>query len=224
MYEDAGSSTLTDKCIILDLDETLVYTQEDLSDLFQLKILDDPMLMRLRGQTYLLDIEDATTARGQGQLMTIWGTMRPHLKEFLSFCFHYFRFTAVWSAGTLKYVDAISDHIFRDLPSPAIIYSWPNCVHMDNNLLKPIVNMIANEDKLRNYMTLANTFILDDRSTTFAMNLQNGILIPSWHPFPSISGLQMDDTALIKLMNWFIQPEVINASDVRLLDKFHIFD
>ena len=46
------------KCIVIDLDQTLIATQEDVSSLKQMGILYKPELMSLRNRTYYIEIED----------------------------------------------------------------------------------------------------------------------------------------------------------------------
>ena len=170
-------------------------------------------------------LEDVVEKRGQGVETAMWGTTRPHVKEFLIFCFSYFKIVAVWSAGQKKYVDAIVDYLFRDIRRPHVVFSYDDCAKTSDNLLtKPLQHMIDTVAGLKKYMSLQNTFALDDRPTTYEdVNPDNGILIPVYKPKNTLEELQQDDDTLIKLMNWFTQPEVIHSSDIRTLDKTHIF-
>ena len=73
-------------------------------------------------------------------------------------------------------------------------------------------------------MNASNTFVIDDRQSTFAkVNPNNGILIPGYAPPDTIDGIKTDDPTLRQLMMWFSRDDVKNSKDVRLLDKSRIF-
>src|SRR5690606_31782804 len=108
------STSLTNKCIVLDLDQTLLATQESINSLHELGILSNPNLLSLRNRTYYFTIEDLE-GPGIGTKYNYWGVTRPHCHEFLLFCFSYFRVVAIWSAGQRPYVESIVDYLFRDL-------------------------------------------------------------------------------------------------------------
>ena len=110
--------SLTQHAIILDIDETLVHTCEDMNQFHSLRIFTDPKMIGLRRRSYVVTLDDVVERRGAGVKTQLWGVTRPHLEEFLIFCFSYYRVVAVWSAGKTKYVQAIVDHIFRDIPEP----------------------------------------------------------------------------------------------------------
>ena len=217
--------SLTNKCIVLDLDETLVHSYENVSELNSLNIMRDSKLLDLRGRAYELSMDDVVYKKGQGIKTEMWGITRPHVKDFLIFCFSYFKVVAVWSAGKKKYVEAIVDYLFRDIKRPHVIYSRDDCEKTtDNILIKPIEKMIKQES-LTKYMSLENTFIIDDRTTVFETpNPYNGIQIPAYAPDSNIRSLRTDDISLKQLMTWLLRPEVVNALDVRDLDKSGIFN
>lgn len=217
----------TDKCLVLDLDETLVHTSEEPHKLRELGIFSDPKLLDLRYRTYHLKLDDVVEKRGTGVRTELWGVERPHLREFLLFALGYFRVVAIWSAGQLKYVESIADRIFRDLKPPSVIYSWSQCRNDNGMLEKPLRQMFDDQTLAQagaSLMKPENTLVVDDRLTTFAnVNPENGILIPGYSPSPTISDLMRDDQALLQLIRWLSQPEVMSAPDVRILDKSRIF-
>lgn len=90
---------LTDKCIILDLDETLVYSNQNIETLHSFNIYKNPKHLHLRKRIYRLKMYDVIDKKGNGVITELWGITRPYLKEFLIMCFNYFRIVAVWSAG-----------------------------------------------------------------------------------------------------------------------------
>lgn len=220
------SKSLTNKCIVLDLDETLVHSNENLFELRSLNVMNDPKLIDLRGRLYELSMDDVVYKKGQGIKTEMWGITRPHVKEFLIACFSYFKVVAVWSAGKKKYVEAIVDYLFRDIKRPHVIYSRDDCEKTTDNILtKPLEKMIKQESGLSKYMSLENTFILDDRRTVFETpNPDNGIQIPAYVPAFNVRSLRTDDIAFKQLMTWLLRSDVINSKDVRDLDKTGIFN
>ncbi len=222
-------TSLTNKCIVLDLDETLVHTwdEEDIPKIRSLNLFRNPHLLDIRQRTYHFFLEDVGGRKGEGEQWEVWGITRPHLTEFLTFCFSYFRVVAIWSAGQKQYVEAICDYIFQDIKRPHLIYSFYDCENIhsrDFPISKPLLKMIESEPHLQSYMSLSNTFVVDDRRSTFEkVNPYNGILIPEYSPRLTLESLRENDTALISLRNWFQRPEVMAAPDVRTLNKSRIF-
>ena len=218
--------SLTDKCIVLDLDETLVHSNENLGELKALNIMKDPKLMDLRNRTYEISMDDVVYKKGQGIKTEMWGIVRPHVKEFLIACFSYFKVVIVWSAGKKKYVNAIVDFLFKDIKRPHIVYARDQCERTTDNILtKPLEKMIKQEPGLSKYMSLDNTFIIDDRRSVFeGPNQYNGIQIPAYKPDFNIRSLRTDDIALKQLMTWLLRPDVMNSTDIRDLSKQNVFN
>lgn len=215
--------SLTDKCIVLDLDQTLICTQDDMESLKNFGILRDPKLLNLRQRVYNISVEDLEKP-GIGTLYEFWGVTRPHAQEFLIFCFSYFKIVAVWSAGKRQYVEEIVNYLFKDMPYPNVVFTHDDIVYNDRGEVeKPLINMIGSDPTLKKYMSLQNTLILDDNYTNFIPNPGNGILIPAYSPANNISAFQKDDYALLQFKNWLLQDEVANSEDVTLLDKSEIF-
>ena len=173
-------------------------------------------------------MDDVVSKRGSGDKTEMWGIFRPHVREFLIFCFSYFKLVIVWSAGKKNYVHTIVDQLFADLKRPHVIWTF-NDIEMlsnkDRTLIKPLSKLIDKVPGLSKYMSLSNSFILDDRNSVFEEpNPDNGIKIPAYNPSFKPESLRSDDSALPQLMNWFNRPEVIHSRDVRELDKSSIFD
>ncbi len=209
---------LTDKCIILDLDETLVHSSEDYLALMALQPFKDPSMLDLRARMYNLSLA------GYDKPPTIWGVTRPYTEEFLLFCFGYFSKVCVWSAGSPEYVRSIVEHIFPAGYKPHAVYTKNHCHYtQDNVLFKPIERMI-NDEGWQKSLRFDNTLFVDDRDLAFIKNPDNGIVIPPYEPNGDYESYVEDDQTLLALMNWLMQPEVIRSSDVRLLDKTRIFN
>lgn len=221
--DDIPPVSISDKGIVLDLDQTLIATQDSMASLSELQILSDPKLLSLRNRTYYISIENLEHP-GAGTKYNFWGVVRPHAREFLMFCFSYFKVVAVWSAGKRPYVEAIVDYLFRGLPQPHVIFTHDDVVVRNGGHIgKPLTKMIESNPVLRKYMSLLNTLALDDNSTTYQSNIGNGVLIPAYDPALTISALESDDHALLQFKYWLLQPEVVQARDVTTLDKSKIF-
>lgn len=221
--DNIPSASITDKCVVLDLDQTLIATQDSIDSLKSLNILSDPNLISLRNRTYYITIEDLEKP-GIGTKYDFWGVTRPHIQEFLIFCFSYFKIVAVWSAGKRPYVEAIVDHIFKDLPKPHVIFTHDDImIGPKGHIEKPLSKMIESNPVLRRNMSLQNTLAIDDNPMTFYHNHNNGVLIPAYDPSLNVNAMARDDPTLLQLKYWFLQPEVVNARDVTVLDKSRIF-
>lgn len=213
----------TKHCIVLDLDETLVHTFDRISNEQAEEIRRDPEYIKVRDRFYLIDISDPFTRKGEGHHLYMWGMLRPHLKEFLNFCFSYFQVVAIWTAGTKPYakeiVSELSKHTIRE---PHIVYSKNECVDSSGRCSsKNLAKMIS---ECNSSMNLSNTFMIDDIIDNFDHNPNNGVLIPPYRVSPTkVSILNDNDDNLMKLMNWFKREDVMNSKDIRELDKSTIF-
>ncbi len=216
---------MTGKVIVLDLDETLVHAFDHLSTLRYSKILEDPDKLDLRRRIFLLDLVDPVDRRGKGQVDKFWAIKRPHLDEFLTFCFEYFDSVIVWSAGVRRYVDAVVNNIFKDIGKPYLVYAREQCV-TDNRATnhKPLIQMINDIDGLNKIMSLTNVLALDDRKSTYVDNPDNGIMIPVYNPLPNANALRADERSLLELIDWLSLDEVVHSQDVKTLDKRLIFN
>lgn len=214
-------TTISDKCIVFDLDETLVHTFDEYEKYRDLNIQRDPRLFELRRRIYKMRLEDLFQKRGSGVSTDLWGVTRPHVKDLLVFCSSYCKHVGVWSAGQAPYVHAIVDELFRDIKAPDIVFTWDDCQrNPDGSLEKPLSQMFQAFPG----MTPQNTIIIDDRPSTFARaNPQNGVVIPAYEPPATVTGMGVDDPTLLQLKMWMSQPEFRQSKDVRLLDKGTIF-
>ena len=156
----------------------------------------------------------------------MWGIFRPYVREFLIHCFNYFKIVIVWSAGRKNYVHTIVDQLFAGLRRPHVIFTYDDLEKLHNGtLIKPLNKLIEKVPGLNRYMSLENTFIIDDRTSVFQEpNPGNGIEIPAYKPAFNVKGLRTEDEALLHLIQWFNHPEVVSSPDVRALDKSRIFE
>lgn len=225
---DARKS-LTEHSIVLDLDETLVRTLSvNESEEAAYKIADTMGIytnikyIDIRMRSFRLILDDPVTPKGAGRSHGCWGITRPHLKEFLTFCFAYFKTVNVWSAGVDDYVRKIAKTIPGVSGKFNVVYTRNDCEVLPENkeFYKPLSKMIKNDPIVG---PLEHLFVLDDREMTFSSNPGNGIVIPIYKPSPTESSLRMDDDHLMRLKYWLLQPEVMNCEDITKLDKRGIF-
>ena len=226
---------LTDKCIVLDLDETLIATIDPYSDLERLQLLHTPDLVQLRERLYILKLLDAGTKRGKGERQRMWGIERPYLAEFLNFCFLYFEKVIIWTAAEDVYAEEVCKIIFRNVEHwPDLIYSSAHCdyavVNGEKVRVKPIEKLLK-DPRLKGTVTADKVFVVDNNQDTFSLNPENAIHIPDFDPKLNLGKkeklkpehLTADDQNLLVLQEWFLQPKVAFAKDVREINKENIF-
>jgi TFIIF-interacting CTD phosphatase-like protein len=207
--------TTTDFKLVLDLDSTLIHSSAILKDYENLHLYSDPKMARLRDRVYRLDLVDVVDPPGSGVMTQMWGIFRPHLTEFLTFAVGYFDEVIIWSAGQFKYVHAINDIIFRNVPGrPGRVLTRSDCDETKRNVYKPLRKLDSD---------LSKYIVLDDREDTFSRNRTNGILIDRYEPNPNYTEIMQEDIALLQLMCWFALPEIYQAHDLRHTEKRHIF-
>lgn len=217
--------TLTKKCVVLDLDETLVHTYLDdeddksATDFVKLKIPGRADCLDLRQRCFNIDLMDYGGKRGEGSKKIYWAVKRPYLDDFLKTCFNYFNIVVVWSAGEKEYVHKICEKIFADFFAPDMILTRENCDNSNGNHEKPLKKLYNELPE----MNPKNTLIIDDRRTTSEANPDNLVLVPPFEPKPQIESLRTEDDRLKQIMQWLLKPETINSNDVRRLSKQIIF-
>lgn len=228
LANEIAPKPFTDKCIVLDLDQTLLATQDDMQTFKNLRILSDPKKLDLRERIYYMTIDDLERP-GEGTKYDFWGLLRPHINKFLIFCFSYFSKVIIWSAGNKAYVDVLVQFIFQDLPKPHLVLTRDDIViNNHSDVIKPLEKIF----KMNIGARPNNTFVVDDLDTTFSKNPDNAIHIPEYEPEDGIDLNNLDellesyrkpDNCLRLLMLWLLKREVISAEDVRKLDKSKIF-
>lgn len=219
-------NSITDKNVVLDLDETLVHSFTSVEHPIKVAIQSEARYLKLRRRLYTLALEGSGIT-GYPSKIHLWGVFRPNLPDFISFCCSYFRTVSVWSAGEEEYVRQISTLIFRDSPcgSPSLLYARSKVERSANNTnVKPLSKMFL-DNCYGDYSPLQphNTFILDDNPDTMQLNRDNGIIIPAYTPEATVRSISNDNTAFEKLKIWLMKREVAMARDVRSLNKSEIF-
>ena len=213
--------SMSNKCVVLDLDQTLIATQDSMDSLKMLEILTNPKLISIRNRIYHIVINNKS--KGITKKSEYWGVVRPHVTEFLVFCFSYFKVVAVWSAGERTYVDEIVSHIFKDMPKPHIVYAREDTHINKHNVLKSLDKLYNHNPIFKKYMNKYNTLAIDDNISTFSNNKCNGVIIPEYEPKLSFLSISKDDPTLLQLIYWLLNPNVLQSEDVTKLDKSKIF-
>ena len=212
------------KNIVLDIDATLVHTHGDDDEFLNLKLFTNPKMIKYRPRLYSMELRDVTSPPGTGEEMVLYGIYRPYLREFIEFCFEYFDNVIVWSAGKKKYVEKMCELIFTDRnKQPLLIYNYDDCGVYDDFIRKPLKKLYE-DPRVKGELNEKNTFVIDDRDDTFALNKGNGILIPEYEAPLTKQGLSKMDDNLLKLMAWLSIDTNNDSQDVRKLDKCRVFE
>lgn len=196
----------TNKTIVLDLDETLVKTCEDMVSLKNSKLLTNPDYYHVRSRLYNIYLEKSKPC--------LWGIKRAYLDEFLEFCFQYFKYVVVWSAGMNDYVHEICSIIFKDHPCPDAILTRDDCVYHRGKYTKPL-------EKVHDLFNIrkCNTIIVDDRDDIVENNSGYGIVIEPFDPHPRKFAETDTDDTLLKIKEWLENEHVVYTNDfIRVLD------
>jgi len=214
--------------ISLDLDNTLVCSNEDMNAFEKLELYSNPENAILRSRVYTISMLDVADTSGTGCKTFMWGAYRTHLKKFLNFCENYFLHCNVYSAGLPKYVESIVEVLpcSEDF-QPTITFNRTDCImkpdEYGNLITNKPMDKYYSHDIYQNEIKEETTFHVDDLEETFCRDPYNGILIPAYRPSFTKEGILADDDALLKLMAWLSLPEVMNCTDIRTLDKSKIF-
>jgi len=206
---------MKDKYIVLDLDSTLVSSEEDFQVFKQ--ILEN----RKSDEYFLYDrVHDFLYNTGKTSI-PMWTLLRPYTREFIYFCLTYFNGVILWSAGQKHYVYNIKNILFpTEIHQPFLVLTSDDTSF---NVKKSIINKpLTKVYEMLKTSTPQNTLVVDDRSDTFSLNYHNGILIPKFEP-NSLHDINKDDVTLLQLIGWLCTDEVLNCEDYRSLDKSKIF-
>lgn len=109
--------------IILDLDETLCHTFKRIRDFKKLKLTEINEGAAILKRCYILDFYDGTNRQQEH----LWGIKRPHLDEFLSYCFSHWDYVIVYTAGTEDYAKKLVEVLFTK-QTPHYIFDRKHCL------------------------------------------------------------------------------------------------
>lgn len=189
------TKTSTPFNVVLDIDQTLLMSNEWWKDDFGKKLLDLGLFKNGNEK-------DQAIARRIYRRGEHWTTLRPYLREFINFCFQYFARRIVFSAGTREYVHSMCELIFYGSQKPDRIFSRED-MDVDSRgktVYQKCIASIArmNEPSVR----FDNTLFIDDNPDYLVCNPKNCIYIPPFAVTPSREGLGQDDTTLLQIMQW----------------------
>lgn len=215
----------TDRTVVLDLDACLIVsffdkhnTDEDheaVDAAHELKrVMENTRMQEMRRRFYKI--------RSKGTNYDFCGLRRVDLDAFISFCFRYFKYVIVWSAGDRNYVHAIVNEIFKHHHRPHYVLTRDDLAYVDDDdYYKPI--RVINE-LYSGVAPLDKTVFVDDKNDNFRENTGNGFTIPVCNIFAKDGSISAgEDTALRCLMNWLRKREVLQSEDIRSLDKSDAF-
>ncbi len=216
---------ITNKHIVIDLDECLVHTFGRYGDYNDLGIgkkgIIDQNRKKLRNRAYVVTEADVNSKPGRGVISSYWGITRNYVYEFLIFCYQYFETVTIWSAGTYRYVHFIVDYLFKKLPYPDLVLTRDD---LNPKNRKPLATVFEKLKGAHPNIGYHNTWLLDDNNHNYIYdNPENGILIPQFNPSPKIADMCVVDDRLLKFKAWLQRVEVISSADVRMLNTKDIF-
>lgn len=198
------SAVRTGRRVVLDLDQTLVYTFDPIGVDYLNDLIDNPSMSDVKKRLYSISLSDGY----------MWGLERNHLGSFLDFLDVYCDGVDVWSAGSYDYVHAIVDRIFEGRQRrPDNIWTRRDCIMVGGDYVKPLMKIWSKERRPE------NTLFIDDNPHYMMMNDGNAVIIPPYDPIKN----GHCDYELPKLMNWLSEGEIIGSRDVRYLEKDKIF-
>ena len=198
--------------IVLDVDETLIHATEEGKNVLT-GILEDPKMVDVRKDVLTINFGDRDWEQMSDDMM--WATKRPHLDEFIDFCFHNFDIVVVWSAGEYDYVHKAVRSIFLNHQKPHHILTRNDCVKRPHSH-KPLKKLYDIDPRIKSELTL----IVDDLEENFIKNSRNGIIIPEYRP--ELDQIRLYDDNLLKFMDWALS-NLAGVADYRPVDKSNIF-
>lgn len=220
-WKRTNPDSLTELNLVLDIDDTLVQTFDDIDSLYKCPIMKNPKFYPVRKRVYILKFQNDEPEVDEEEEEMIWGVKRPHIDEFLNFANQYFRNIVIWSAGTYEYVHAIVKHIFKQVPCPNGVFTRNDCTQSEEyGYEKPLEKIYQAIPE----MNPRNTILIDDRQEVFVRkDPNNGIIIPPFSPDVEDYDSLTSDASFLYLKDWLMKPEVRETRDIRKINKQNIF-
>jgi TFIIF-interacting CTD phosphatase-like protein len=213
------------KLLILDIDETLVYTRQY-----------DSLESARRDHEYVISEKSFSCIVRNSLVVT---RMRPGLRSFLTWCFANYD-VAFWSAGVREYVEKLVHIILGDLGPdyvPVFVWSREHCVDELSTEAPDALGRLQKSTKLfdqicrgktlgivkplwkvwkrkhgpeKKHYGPRETLHIDDHPHCYSRNYGNGIPIAPWRGDP-------DDDELVAVTNQL--HDLLSAEDVRTVEK-----
>lgn len=202
------------KHLVLDLDETLVHTFEDMTSAGEFSELIEGDEEKM-ANFYSIDFPAGET---------LFGYIRPYADYFLDVAFNEFESVGVWSAGSKFYVETIVKLVFKGRPL-RFVMSREDCneLRIKTEEIPCRYKPLANIYKAQPDHTAANTLIVDDRHDVCSLNCINNVVIPEFHITAANAPALFGDQSLLTLAKWFQTDQFRNTPDVRVLKSFSPF-
>lgn len=167
----------------------------------------------------------------------VFTILRPGSLDFLDFASTYFKSVNVWSAGDREYVNEIVAILFPPhIARPGIVFHRDDCQPEDSRTGRSSAKARAASpsNKTMKYFskplsefmkhstsdhTPKNTLMLDDREDIAMHNRESLIHISVYEPQLRLSELIATDNELEQIAYWLLERDVIEADDIRAVDK-----
>lgn len=172
------------KCIVLDIDNTLVHTNTKIKKHLIDTIMTEEKYYYMRRRIY--------NVKKSGNIY--YGVKRPYLEDFINFCFLNFDYVCVWSAAEKNYVYDMTKIIFCRSESPDLVFTGEQTTYINGNPVKDL-NIIADALSIK----LDDIVAVDDTLSTFSKNPDNAILIYKYTVDNNIESIQKTDDCLLKI-------------------------
>ncbi|TRY71483.1 hypothetical protein TCAL_00248 [Tigriopus californicus] len=150
--------------LVLDMDETLIHSADNNKERYSFKV----------------EVETSSERHGK---RTLYVSTRPYLEHFLEEVNRYFE-VIVFTAGNRSYADAVLNNL--DPKEQFIQHRLyrDSCIIRDRKFIKDL-NLLGRD--------LDKTIIVDNSLEAFGLQLDNGLLIPTW-------SVDQQDECLLKLV------------------------
>lgn len=166
------------KLLILDLDETLIYTSDETSNK-QIRIAGNKQI-RIAGRIIIFN-------------RAYWIHERQHLRDFLEWCFDNFHI-GFWTAASEDYAQEVLKYILPLGREPLFVYSSKKCtIHrsigesafdLKEYKIKNLKKVFKKKFNNKLSFLKKDVLIVDDTAYTFCKNYGNAILIKAFEGFP----------------------------------------
>jgi carboxy-terminal domain RNA polymerase II polypeptide A small phosphatase len=182
----------TKKLLVLDLDETLIFTEY--------------------GNKRTVKSEPDFLVHDQGYNFAVW--KRPDLAWFLVWCFEHFE-VAIWSAADQSYVEKMLAQILPSNLNPCFIWTSERCtikrMHQYGHdgeviIIKDIKKILRSKKRFKRNDIL----VVDDNDDTYSRNYGNALPI---EPFQG----DKDDRELVRIS--FVLSKLKNHNNIRKIEK-----
>lgn len=131
---------------------------------------------------------------------------RPHLEEFLVYCFRNFTTVNIWTAAstdwfTHVYITVLRSILLKYNYEFTFIWTANECSYITIDNFQYVIKPLVDVWKQYDYLNQKNTFIVDDSPITFSQNVKNAIPIYPWRGNDNDKELIRIQDVLEKIIN-----------------------